>query len=290
MFNRSSDTQAEDHILIDQVLAGDKIALESLVKKHQHWIFNTALNMVADPEDAADITQEVLIKVITNLRSFKGESQFRTWVYRIIKNHFLNEKRSQYTKATLSFDDYANGLNSIPDESLDDFSLEVDKSLLVEEAKISCMKGMLLCLTPEQRLIFILGELFEFSDSVGSQVMDISKANFRAKLHRARAQLYNFMKNKCGLINKENPCRCAKKTVGFIKKGYVDPVHLHFQKETLATIEKVAEHKTEVYQEEVETEYRKLYQRHPYLKGPESLQSIRELLSSNQIKETFDLQ
>ena len=217
----TSDVKEEDNVLIDQSLAGDKTSLEKLIKKYQNWIYNIALNMAGDANNAADITQEVLVKIITNLKSFQKKSNFRTWMYRIVKNHFLNEKKSKYNSATLSFDDFGGSLDSIPDESLGKYSFKASDELLVEEAKISCMKGMLLCLTPEQRLIFILGELFEFSDAVGSQVMEISKANFRVKLHRARTQLYDFMNHKCGLINKKNPCRCARKTAGFIKKGYV---------------------------------------------------------------------
>jgi hypothetical protein len=172
---------------------------------------------------------------------------------------------------------------------LSDYSYEVEEKYLVEEAKLSCMKAMLLCLDREQRLIYILGELFEFSDAVGSEVMEISKENFRIRLHRARQQLYNFMDSKCGLINKSNPCRCARKTLGFIKRGFVDPVNLHFQKDIVATIEKMAEQKVETYSNEVLSEYKKLYQGHPYLRSPEGLDSIRKLLSSDELKKAFNL-
>jgi hypothetical protein len=151
------------------------------------------------------------------------------------------------------------------------------------------MKAMLLCLDREQRLIFILGELFEFPDTVGSELMEISKENFRIKLHRAKQQLYNFMNNKCGLINKKNPCRCARKTAGYIKLGFVDPVNLHFQKDAIATIDKAAYGKVESYTREVLSEYRKLFGQHPFLKAPDSLKSIQDLLSSEVIRKTFNL-
>ena len=280
----------EDATLISQALAGDKLSLEQLIEKHQNWIFNVALNMTGDADDAADVTQEVLIKVITSLKSFQGRSAFRTWVYRIVKNHFLNEKRAKYQAQTLSFDEFGAGLDSIPDETLPDLSAEIDKDSLVQEAKLSCMKGMLLCLTPEQRMIYILGEMFEFPDVIGGEIMEISKANFRVKLHRTRTQLYSFMDNKCGLINQNNPCRCARKTSGFIKLGYVDPENLHFQKDVVSTIENTLESKTAVYQDDVLPAYKELYQNHPYLNSPEGLQSIRTLLSSESIKETFNFQ
>lgn len=276
-----------DKALIEAALAGDKAALEDLIKRHQDWVFNIALAFTGDHQDAADLSQEVLIKAITKLSKFQGNSAFRTWLYRIIKNHFLNLKRNE--KTILSFEIFANGLDRTPNEALPDTIQGVEKSLVVKEAKLSCMKGMLLCLTPEQRLVYIIGELLELPDTVGAEIMEISRANFRVKLHRVKKDLYSFMQEKCGLINKNNPCRCAKKTAGFIKQGYVDPSHLHFQKNTIATIDKVIGKKLEAYQEGMMEQYRALYQQHPFVKSPNHLSSIKELLASKSVKEIFNL-
>lgn len=276
-----------DKALIEAALAGDKMALEDLIKRHQDWVFNIALAFTGDHQDAADLSQEVLIKAITKLSNFKGDSEFRTWLYRIIKNHFLNLKRNQ--KPVLSFEIFAAGLDRTPDTHLPQVFQGVEKGLLVKEAKLSCMKGMLLCLTPEQRLVYIIGELLELPDTVGAEIMEISRANFRVKLHRVKKDLYSFMQEKCGLINKNNPCRCAKKTAGFIKQGYVDPVHLHFQKNTIATIDKVIGKKLAAYQDEMMGQYRDLYQSHPFLKSPDFLTSIKDLLASKSVKEIFNL-
>jgi RNA polymerase sigma factor (sigma-70 family) len=279
-----------DDFLISQILNGNKKSLEQLIKKHQNFVYNVALAMVSDSNDAADITQEVLIKVITKLGTFKSDSNLRTWLYRIVKNHFLNTKRRKYEVAPMSFSAFGDELDTIPNELIEDYSYSIDKKILVEEAKIACMKGMLLCLNREQRFIYIIGELFEFSDAIGSEVMEISKGNFRIKLHRAKTQLYNFMNNKCGLINRENPCRCVRKTAGFIKKGYVDPINLHFQKDKITTISNLADKKVKDFDNAVLEDYRQLFQNHPYVKSPDSLKSIKELLSSKSIKDTFELE
>jgi RNA polymerase sigma factor (sigma-70 family) len=278
----------DDKTLIDQATGGDKKALEEIVKRYQDWVYNTALSFVADRDDAADITQEVLVKIVTKLSSFKHESDFKTWVYRIIKNHFLNMRRRKYELSSMTFDQFGQSLDNLRDQSLSDHSFEVEEKYLVEEAKLSCMKAMLLCLDREQRLIYILGELFEFPDTIGSEIMEMSKENFRVKLHRAKQQLYSFMDNKCGLINKKNPCRCARKTAGFIKMGFVDPVNLHFQKDVIATIDKIAGNRVKAYGSRVLSEYQKLYVNHPFLKSPHNLDSIRKLISSDIIKKTFN--
>ncbi|MCL6275220.1 RNA polymerase sigma factor [Muricauda sp. 2012CJ35-5] len=278
-----------DEQLIKRALSGDKAALELLISNNQDWIYNVAMTFVGDADEAADLTQEVLIKVITKLDTFQNRSSFRTWMYRIVKNHFLNMKRGKHEVSPPTFEQFGQGLDQIPDESLANYSFEVEEKLLVNEAKIGCMKGMLLCLDREQRLIYILGELFEFPDTVGSEIMEMSKQNFRVKLHRTKKQLYNFMNHKCGLINKANPCRCHRKTVGFIKLGYVDPNELHFQKDVLSQINKVVDKKVEAYSTDVLDDYQKLYQAHPFLKSPDKMASIRRLLSTDSIKETFNL-
>lgn len=287
--NKSDKQIPTDEVLIKQALEGDKTALENLIKRYQDWIYNMALTFVGNRDEAADITQEVLIKVFTKLSTFKGKSTFKTWLYRIIKNHFLNMKRGQHEATPITFEQFGQGLDLLPDDSLSNYTFEVENKLLVKEAKISCMKGMLLCLTREQRLIYIIGELFEFTDSIGSEIMEISKDNFRTKLHRTKKQLYNFMNQKCGLINKSNPCRCARKTSGFIKMGYVDPVNLHFQKDRLAEIHDVIDKKVDEYSTKVIKDYQHLFQEHPFLQSPDKLNSIKKLLSSEQIKNTFNL-
>lgn len=283
-----SNLPQEDSALITQSLSGDKQALENLIKKHQTWIYNVAINLTSNSEDALDLMQETLIKVITNLSKFEYKSQFRTWIYRIIKNQFLNTKRKKFWHQTISWEEFGDGLDTTPNEELSD-TYSVSKKLLIEEAKLSCMKGMLLCLTPEQRLIYVIGELFDVPDSIASEVMEISRANFRKKLSRVRQQLYSFMNNKCGLINKQNPCRCARKTKGFIEKGYVNPDNLQFQTKTIAKINQVVNRKLQVYEQEGYSAYQQLYQEHNYQEPENRLQSLKELLSSDAIKSTFEL-
>jgi len=83
-----------DEILINSAVDGDRKSLEELILRHQAWIYNVAIRMVFYPDEAQDVTQEILIKIVTKLSTFKGNSSFRTWVYRIVVNHVLNMKLS----------------------------------------------------------------------------------------------------------------------------------------------------------------------------------------------------
>ena len=83
MFNPFIDnlkSDETDNKLVQSALQGSQVALETLIKRHQGWIYNIAFRMVWHPQDAEDVTQEILIKIITKLATFKGASSFRTWV------------------------------------------------------------------------------------------------------------------------------------------------------------------------------------------------------------------
>src|SRR6266436_6186889 len=240
-FSEVAESGSVDAELVEEAKNGDRAALEKLILRHQAWIYNIAVRMVFRPHDAEEVTQEVLVKVITRLGTFKGESSFRTWLYRIAANHVLNMKRRSAETKLTTFADYGAAIERTPDLDLPDrTSVPVELPILVEEAKNGCTMGMLLCLDRKQRLIFTLGEILGVSDAVGAEVLEMTPENFRQCLTRARRDLHSFMNNQCGLVNKNNPCRCPKKTRGFIEQGHVDPHRLLFVPEHVEHVRDVA--------------------------------------------------
>lgn len=277
-----------DNELIESAVNGSMAALESLIYRHQHFIYNIALKMTGNVQDAQDITQEVLIKIITKLSQFKKESNFRTWLYRITFNHFLQMKKSMSELATESFEVVEKQLDSIPSQAL---SLLEESEMRdeIEETKLACMNGMLLCLERDQRLVFILGELFNVNHDLGANLLNISKDNFRQKLSRARKDLYNFMNNKCGLIRKENPCRCAGKTKGFIKAGKVNPDNLQFNKDYLKTIQEVIGQKKDEYDDFVTENYAVIFTKHPFQEKEHKQIIFNRLINNESLNNLFGL-
>src|SRR5205085_387789 len=161
-FSDQAETEIEDRELVRRAQAGSRDALERLITRHQAWIYNIVLRMLYWPNDAEDVTQEILIRVVTKLSTFEGRSSFRTWLYRLVVNHVLNmqQRRSQW-----DFARYKKTLEAMPDMDLPDpNAVPVDVQLLVEEAKIGCTSAMLLCLDREQRLIIVLSEIFGVTD------------------------------------------------------------------------------------------------------------------------------
>lgn len=223
----ASEEDVVDGRLAKLAAAGDRVALGSLVARHQAWVYAMALRMTRDPTDAADLTQEALVRVVTRVAQFAGSASFRTWAYRIVVTCFLDAKRSRGERFFRSFARYGELLDELPLSELE-VPEGTDRELLVEDAKIGCMLGMLLCLTREQRIAFVLGVIFEVPSAVAGAVLDLTPAAYRKRLERARADLGAFMNEQCGLVNPENPCRCPQKTGALVREGWVDPRSLRF--------------------------------------------------------------
>ena len=291
MFNPFTEIAASDATdagLVEQAKNGDRAALEKLVLRHQAWIYNIAVRMVFQPHDAEEVTQEVLVKGITKLSTFKGDSTFRTWLYRIAANHVLNMKRRSVE--TQTFSTYGAAIDRTPDLDLPDpKSVPVELPLLVEEAKIGCTMGMLLCLDRKQRLIFTLGEILGASDTVGGEVLEMTPDNFRQCLSRARRDLYSFMNNQCGLVNTNNPCRCPKKTKGFIEAGHVDPHQLLFVRQHVEQVKDVAAETVREFEDVVDRQYAAIYRDHPFLKPADQAGWLRRMLENQEVRAALHL-
>ena len=180
-------TGDEDVTLCAQAVSGNAKALTMLVKKHQRWVYNVALRLVLSPTDAEDLAQESWIRIVTRLSQFQGKSAFRTWAYRIVFNRFMDGKRRKLEQAITTFSDYGQELDQIPLATLKlPTELEPYQTLIVEDAKVGCMLGMLLCLSREQRIVYVLGEIFEAPSAVAAEILEITPATFRKRLERAR--------------------------------------------------------------------------------------------------------
>ncbi len=282
----SQYSEEENVQLVKQSLSGDRQALDKLIHLHQPFIYNVAWKMTHNPDDALDLTQEVLIKVITKLSQFKFKSAFRTWLYRIVMNEFLQTKRRKSENKFTNFDDFGKQLDAIPNGELT-VQEALEQAELSKEIQIRCMSGMLMCLTREQRLIYLLGDTFGVNHNLGAELFEISPQNFRVKLHRARKELYNYMNNKCGLVNKSNPCRCPKKAKTLLSMGLLDKNTLQFN---ISHRHKIADYVEEEYQaatETVEEKYAALFRNHPTKEDFSKTTIVDEILNDDELMRYF---
>lgn len=284
----SSKYSETDNIdLVRQSINGDKDALSELIHLHQPFIYNVAWKMAHDPNDAMDLTQETLLKVITKLSQFTFKSSFRTWLYRIVVNEFLQSKRRKGEQQFTSFENYGEQLDAVPNPELTKEE-EIEQRELSREMQIRCMSGMLMCLTREQRLIYILGDSFGIDHVLGAEIFNISPQNFRVKLHRARKELYNYMNNKCGLVNKNNPCRCPKKAKALQPMGLLDENSLQFNISYKNKIANYALAEHENVMEAFDEKYTELFREHPTKEDFDKKTIIEGILNDSDLMKYFN--
>ncbi len=286
-FDPGGRADDEERALVARAKAGDRDALEEFIGRHQRWIFNIAIRMLVHPADAEDATQEILVKAITRLATFEGRSGVRTWLYRIVVNHVLNMRRGRAERPT-TFSEYGRGRDNTPDLDLPDSTAAPDVRLLVDEARIGCTSAMLLCLDREQRLIYILGEILGVTDAVGAELLEVRPDNFRQRLARARRDLHSFMNDKCGLVNQANPCRCARKTAGFIRCGHVDPENLLFARDRVQRVREMAPSTADALAT-LDARYADVFRQHPFYESRDLASVLRRLLESQDGRRATDL-
>ncbi|WP_109438505.1 MULTISPECIES: RNA polymerase sigma factor [Aquimarina] len=286
-FSKSySDTEQQN--LVKQAIEGNRESLNKIISFHQPFIYNVAWKMCHNSIDAQDLTQEVLIKVITKLGQFNFKSKFRTWLYRIVVNEFLLSKRRKGEAQFSDFDDYGKRLDQVPNPELS-VEDEINYQELSKEMQIQCMSGMIMCLNREQRLIFILGASFGIDHTLGGDIFGISPQNFRIKLHRARKDLFNYMNNKCGLVNKKNPCRCPKKAKALKQMGVLDEEKMLFNIKTKTKVKDFVEDNHEEALNDFTSTYSKLFQEHPVKEDFNKETIIKELINNDKLSAYFNL-
>lgn len=203
-------------LAVQRAVAGDREAINALVKSLQGDVYGLSLRMLANREEAEDAAQEILVRIVTRLSRFDGRSSVRTWAYRVAVNYILDMKKSAAERLNMSFERLAEGLSEVPSQ---EGLPESEQSLLVEEVKVGCTLGMLQCLERSHRLAYVLGEILELPGPEAAEILNISPDLFRKHLQLARTAIVNFTKSYCGLVSDLAPCRCNRHVPGGMKAG-----------------------------------------------------------------------
>lgn len=214
--------------LIAQAVSGEPEALEEILHNVQDMVFNLSLRMLGTIPDAEDATQEILIKVMTRLSSFRQESSLATWVFRIAANHLKSYQKGLFAARPLSFEAYGEDIVCGREADVPDMSGGVDQALLAQELKLSCSNVMLQCLDAESRIIFVLGTMFRLDSRIAADILETTPQAYRQKLSRIRKKMGAFLKQYCGLSG-SGVCSCKKRTNYAIMSRRIDPMQLGFQ-------------------------------------------------------------
>lgn len=217
----------ESFELIDKAIEGNKDALEKLLLSVNDMVFNLSLRILGNLYDAEDASQEIITKIITQLSSFRKESAFSTWVYRIATNYLINYKKSMFAKRPLNFEFYEKDIDEGFVPNTPELLQNVDERLLMDELKQSCTNVMLQCFDPESRCIFVLGMMFKVDSNICAEIFGITPEAYRQRLSRIRRRMADFLGEYCGL-SKTGKCDCKKRLGYAIESHRLNPHNLEY--------------------------------------------------------------
>ncbi|MDD4494047.1 MAG: sigma-70 family RNA polymerase sigma factor [Eubacteriales bacterium] len=189
-------------MLLKRSKSGQMDAFESLIKEHQKRVYNIALRMLGNPEDAYDAAQEVFLRVYKSLHGFKGQSSFSTWIFRITKNVCLDELRKRNRRNFISIDkeiEYGDG--SVQMQIEDERPTPEEAA---ERAELSNNIKDAISMLPEQhRILIILRDIQNFSYEEIAGILQIPDGTVKSRINRARSALREIINGSKELFNVE---------------------------------------------------------------------------------------
>ena len=193
--------------------------MHDLVAKHSEKMFNLAFRITGNRQDAEDAVQETFLKVFQGITEFRGECDVSTWIYRIALNTCFKAKRKLDAHYLDSLDERIKAFrDEIPTETQEWFD-DPDKSAylqaLLTEVNEGCLHFMTFRLTDEQRIPYIMYSVLRFTYREIAEVLEISEAVVKSRLHRAHASLEKFFRGRCQWLNPEHPTCTCRSRVGF---------------------------------------------------------------------------
>lgn len=184
-------TREEELRTVESVLGGDVNAFETLVLSYEKNVYNLALRMVKNPEDASDMAQEAFIRAYNSLASFRCESKFSVWLYRIVSNVCLDFLRSRSRHPTVSLsvenDEGEETELDIPDES------QSPEALLERRLTRDSVRRGLDALSEEYRQILLLREIQGLSYDEIAETLSMELGTVKSRIFRARKKLCDFL-------------------------------------------------------------------------------------------------
>lgn len=255
-----------------QAQAGDSSALERLCSELANPMYRLALRYCGNPTDAEDAAQEVMVRVVTGLGSFRAESRFATWAYKVAVRQLLRSQKRTAENSIAGPESFTKYLDRFASDPVPEGEATVAFQELASEVRLSCTYGMLLCLGRPQRVAYLMGDLLGFTDVEAAEIADISPAAHRKRVSRARIVMRELMATRCGLVRSENPCRCTKLVEPSLEDGWTDPDQPLFTGHGGVTLPLATETLSQAAAElDVASAIAEVYRNSPVFQSPRSL-------------------
>jgi RNA polymerase sigma-70 factor (ECF subfamily) len=198
-YGRTPDrnVSVDDTALVNQFRQGDSDAMEKLILKYQDRIYNVILKICADPDDAAELTQETFVKIIENIHKFEGRSRFYTWAFRVAVNLTLNycQRKAKLTLSSLDTekDQYNSQQKQVLKEFLSDENAPDPETVAQDKELCELAIQALMKLDEAQRAVVVLRDIEGMNYAQIADVLDIELGTVRSRLSRARGRLRKIL-------------------------------------------------------------------------------------------------
>ena len=185
----SQGTGPDDATLIERSRAGEPEAFGELVVRYQDRLYNTLVRVCGDAEEARDVTQEAFVQAFVKLDSFRGNSAFYTWLYRIAFNTAISRRRRRKPTSSLDEARDAAGFEPADPDARPEANLE-------REEQAIAVRAALATLSEEHRSVLVLREIDGCDYETIGEMLDVPVGTVRSRLHRARMQLKEEMEKR----------------------------------------------------------------------------------------------
>ena len=185
----------KDLDLIQGINSGQVEKFHDLVKRYDQKLYNFGLRMCRDHSDAEDMVQETFLNVFRYLKDFRYESQFKNWLYKIAASTCIKKRRkSKFApEKELSLDEFRPGDETEPPDRVPEWALMPLDKVLNEELA-GAINREILAIPKKYRMVIVLRDVEGFSTAETAQILNISSANVKVRLHRARLYLRDKLK------------------------------------------------------------------------------------------------
>ncbi|HEX6182009.1 MAG TPA: RNA polymerase sigma factor [Chitinophagaceae bacterium] len=182
-----------DWILINRLKQGDQAAFKEIVETWQDMVYNTAIGIVQNSEDAEDVAQDVFVQVYQSIDGFKGNSKFSTWLYRITISKAMDHERRKKRKKRFALIKSIFGEDSEVSVDVPDFN--PPGVLFDRKEKAAVLFKEMAKLPENQRIAFVLNKVEGLSYQEISEIMDTTVPAVESLLHRAKSNLRKWLKD-----------------------------------------------------------------------------------------------
>ncbi|MGQ9454338.1 MAG: sigma-70 family RNA polymerase sigma factor [Armatimonadota bacterium] len=201
MLEHSADTkpdrsgsyeQLDECTLIERCKAGDTAAFDELVRRFEKRVFNCALRMTGNYNDACDVAQEAFIRAFHSIRTFRGDAKFATWIYRIVTNVYLDERKKLRSHPTLSIDDTIELDENSVTRQIEDTNPTPDE-IVESKEKMRSLQKAINSLPDYQRIIITLYHGQHKSYEEIAQILNLPIGTVKSRLNRARLAIAEIL-------------------------------------------------------------------------------------------------